>query len=180
MEDATRSSNDYWKTKAMDLDAEARQAFEQQDYALSRQLFQQALEACRLAQWKEEIVYGLLHVTQVLSFEPDYDPAKARPLLEEALQLAWQIGTADYIIPVQINLTRLLYDEGKVVEGLRLAQETLRLAMDGSDPVMVNNLLTFIAMGLATLGQAEAALQLFGSTEAERSRRGEQIGESSF
>jgi hypothetical protein len=177
MDDAAHSANDYWKTKAMELDAEARQAFDQQDYIRSRQLFQQALEACRLAQWKEEIVYGLLHVTQVMSFEPDYEPATARPLLEEALQVAWQIGTNDYIIPVQINHTRLLIDEGKMMEGLRLAQETLRLAMEKPDPVIVNNLLTFIAIALANLGQAEAALRLFGSTEAERSRQGEKIGE---
>ena len=169
--------NDDLKARAMGLDAEARKAFEGQDYTRSRHLFQQALEACRLANWKEEIIYGLLHVTHAMSFEPDYDPANARPLLEEALQVALQIGTDRYIIPVQINRVRLFIDEGKPVEGLRLAQEYLRRAMELSDHVMVINLLTFNAIALASLGQAEAALRIFGSTEAERSRRGDKITE---
>jgi hypothetical protein len=177
MDDSPHALVDAWKTRAMELDAEARQAFEQQDYLRSRQLFQQALEACRLAQWNEEIVYGLLHVTQAMAFAPDYDPANARPLLDEALQVALQLGTDHYIIPVRLNRTRLLIDEGKPVEGLRLAQANLRPAMALADPVLVNNLLTFIAIALANLGEAEAALRIFGSTEAERSRRGEKLTE---
>lgn len=161
----------------MELDAEARLAFQQQDYHRSRQLFQQSLEICRLADWKEMILYGLLHVTQAMSFEPDYDPAAARPLLEEALQVAQEIGTDLYVIPVQINRVRIFIDEGKPAEGLRLAQEYLPRAMEFPDEPFTNSLLIFVSTALASLGRAEAALRIFGSTEAERARRGETIDE---
>jgi len=162
----------------MDLDSEARLAFEQQDYQRSRQLFQQSLEVCRLANWKEEVVYGLLHVTQAMNFEPDYEPAKAGPLLEEALQAALEIGTDRYIIPVQINRVRLYIDLGNPAEGLQLAQDYLLRAMEiADDPFMGVNLLTHIAIALASLGQADAALRIYGSTVAERSRLGGKITE---
>jgi hypothetical protein len=165
------------KAQAKDLDAEARKAFDQQEYTRSRQLFQQALETCRLASWKEEIVYGLLHVAQVMSFEPDYDLANARPLLEEALQVAQQIGTDRYILPVQINIIRVLMDEGNFVESFHLIQDALPRAANVPEEPFVNNLLTFSVKALSVLGLAEDALRLFGSTEAERDRMGAIIPE---
>jgi hypothetical protein len=73
MVDADPDSLERGKARAMALDAEARRAFEVGDYPRSRQLFEQALAVCQSIGWKEEIIYGLLHVTQAMSFEPDYD-----------------------------------------------------------------------------------------------------------
>ncbi len=59
------------KDKAWALDAAARQAWAEQDFTRARQLFEQALEIFRSIDWKEEIIYGLLHVTQAMAFGPN-------------------------------------------------------------------------------------------------------------
>lgn len=175
--DEEQSYSERLKAQAMALDAEARKAFDRQEFTHSRQLFQQALETCRLASWNEEIVYGLLHVAQVMSFEPDYDPANARPFLDEALQMALQIGKDRYILPVQINIIRILMDEGNFVESFHMIQDALPRAANVPEEPFVNNLLTFSVKALAAFGLAEDALRIFGSTEAERDRVGAIIPE---
>ncbi len=96
--------NDPTITNAETWDAEARQAFLAGDFTRSQQLFEQELFAWRSTGRKEEIFYALHNIAEVMRYTPDYDPALARPFLEESMQVAQQIGTERYIQPAAFSL----------------------------------------------------------------------------
>ena len=95
-------------------DAEARQAFLSGDFTRSQQLFEQELSAWRSTGRKEEIFYALHNIAEVMRYTPDYDPALARPFLEESMQVAQQIGTERYIQPAEFSLAWLDFDAGQL------------------------------------------------------------------
>lgn len=161
-------------TKAQTWDAEARQAWMAGEFTRSRHLFEQVLVAWQSLQRNEEIVYALIHVTQAMRFEPDYDPTVARPLLEEALRLAQQLGTERYIGPVQFNLAWLDVDVGNYAEAFRAMRQLLPLWMQFPDPDGTCHGLELMAKALAGLGVLEPALRLYAAATAIREQRGRQ------
>jgi hypothetical protein len=115
------------------LDTEARQALDAGDFTRARQLFEKVLAIWRSLHNTDEVIYGLIHVSQMMLFEPDYDPAAARPLLEEAWQLAQEEGMEACIMPVQVNLTILAIEEKEYGEALRLGQQLLPEGLQEAD-----------------------------------------------
>jgi hypothetical protein len=153
-------------------DAQARQAWLAGDFALARRLFEQVLAAQRLRGEPADTLYALLHVTQAMRFEPGYDPTAARPLLEEALSLAQQIGSSRYLTPVQCDLLVLELEAGHYAVALAGLQRLLPTFVQFPDPDGTCYVLENITKALIGLGQAEPALRLYAAATATRARRG--------
>ena len=83
-----------WETKA-------RQAWIAEDFTHARQLFEKVLDIRRSLDSIEDLIFALIHVTQAMRFEQNYDPPAAQPLLDEAFTLAEQLGTGDCVFAVQ-------------------------------------------------------------------------------
>jgi hypothetical protein len=107
-----------------------------------------------------------------MRFEPGYDPTAARPLLEEALRLAQQIGTDRYLVPVQGDLLVLEVEAGHFTEALAGLRRLLPTVMQVPDPDGACYVLEHIAKALVGLGQAAPALRLYAAATATRARRG--------
>jgi hypothetical protein len=101
-------------------DTEARQAWEAGDFTRSRQLFQKSLEAWR---GRANSIFPVIHVTQAMRFEPGYDPAAARLLLEGALSLAEHTGDEATIALVEAHLALVAQEQGDYVTSFSLAQQ---------------------------------------------------------
>ena len=152
-------------------DAQAGQAWLAGDFTRSRQLFEQVLAAWRLLQRPEEIIYALIHVTIAMRFEMGYHPALARPMLEEALHMAEQLGTNRMIGPVQFNLTWLELDAGRYAQAISGMQQVVSLLMQFPDPDGTCHGLEIIAKALIGLGQNEPGLRLYAAASAIRAQR---------
>jgi len=151
--------------------AEARQAWAAEDFTRARQLFEQVLAAWRARDQAEELIFPLIHVTQAMRFEPGYDPAAARPLLDEALTLAEQAGIAQYVAAVQMNVAVLALEQGEYPTALALAQQLLAQSLQSSD-LETWGLLCHTGLALAGLGLHEEALRLYAAGTALRERQG--------
>jgi hypothetical protein len=152
-------------------DTQAGQAWVAGDYARSRQLFEHVLAAWRVLQQPEQIIVALIHVTIAMRFEPGYDPDLARPLLDEALQIAQQIGTNRLIGPVQFNLTWLELDSGHYAEAISGMQHVVPLFMQFPDPDGTCHGLEIIAKAMIGLGQDEPGLRLYAAASGIRAQR---------
>jgi tetratricopeptide (TPR) repeat protein len=118
-------SDDPISNEAWSLDEQARQAWGEGNFTRARECFEKTLAAWRSVGNTGEIEYALFHITQAMRLEPEYDPSKARPLLEEALQLGQQIGTDRYIKPAQFNLAWLELDTGNYEVAFTALQQLL-------------------------------------------------------
>jgi hypothetical protein len=107
-------------------DAEARQAWAAEDFTRSRQLFEKVLDVWRSGDHVEAHIFALIHVTQAMRFEEGYDPAAARPLLEEALMLAERADSADAVAAVQVNLATLALEQGNTTKRYRSPNNSCR------------------------------------------------------
>jgi hypothetical protein len=152
-------------------DAQAGQAWLAGDFTRSRQLFEQVLAAWRLLQQPEQIIFALIHVTIAMRFEAGYDPATARPLLEEALHMAEHIGTNRMIGPVQFNLIWLELDARRYAQAISGMQQVLPLFMQFPDPDGTCHGLEIIAKALIGLGQDEPGLRLYAAATVIRAQR---------
>ncbi len=160
------------KERVMQLDGEGRQAFAAGAYARAREAFEQAVEACRAMGWREELVYQLIHVSQVMQHEPGYFPSNARPLVEEALRVAQSTGQARWMLPAQISLLRLDLQEGSYTAALHRAQASLPTALEAGFDDFAGILLQYAAFACVGLGQFEAALRLNSAAQAQHDREG--------
>jgi tetratricopeptide (TPR) repeat protein len=156
----------------MELDGAGRAAFARGEYSQARRCFQQAAEACRESGWREELVYQLLQITQAMAHEPLFDPADARKLLDEALEIARSTGEARWILPAQINHIRLDLQEGHYADGLRAAQAALPMALDAGFEDFAGPLIQLAAFACVGLERFEAALRLHNAAQAQRDRDG--------
>src|SRR5690242_5578673 len=102
-------AEDAIEARARVLDTAARHAWDAGEFTRSRQLFETVRDLWR---GQPNSVFPLLHITQAMRFEPGYDPAAARPLLEEALTLAAQTGDPGAAAPVQLNLALVAQEQG--------------------------------------------------------------------
>jgi hypothetical protein len=154
------------------LDTEARQALDAGDFTRARQLFEKVLAIWRSLHNTDEVIYGLIHVSQMMLFEPDYDPAAARPLLEEAWQLAQEEGMEACIMPVQVNLTILAIEEKEYGEALRLGQQLLPEGLQEADVEWKTGRIWLTSFAIIGLGHPEEGLRLYIAATALRQRAG--------
>jgi hypothetical protein len=98
----------------------------------------------------------------------------ARPLLEEALHLAQQIGTDRYIKPAQFNLVWLDLDTGNYAAVFTAMQQLLQFWIQIPDPGGTCHGLEIIAKALIGLDLIEPALRLYAAATANREQRGMQ------
>lgn len=153
-------------------DTEARQAFAAGEFTRARQLFEQVLMVWRSLNNTDEIIYALLHITQMMLFEPGYNPAAARLLLEEAWQFAQQPGMEACHVSLQINFAVLALEEKDYRKALHLGQQLLSEGVQAADPERMTGMLWLIGMAIAGLGHAEEGLRLYAAAAALRSRLG--------
>lgn len=153
-------------------DTEARAALAAGDFTRARHLFEKVLVVWRSLDNTDETIYGLLHITQMMRFEPAYQPAVARPLLEEAWQLAHQEGMASCIAPVKINLAVVALEEKEYRQALRYAQELLVESLQESNQERTTGMLWMIGIALTGLGHVEEGLRLYTAATACRERLG--------
>lgn len=153
-------------------DAEARQALDAGDYTRARQLFENVLAIWRSLHNTDEIIYGLIHVSQIMLFEADYDPAAARPLLEEAWQLAHEEGMEACIAPVKNNLAILALEEKEYGEALRLAQQLLSEGVHEDEVEWKTGRVGLISFAIIGLGEPEKGLRLYAASMSLRQRSG--------
>jgi tetratricopeptide (TPR) repeat protein len=165
-------SNDPTLSNAEARDAEARQAFLSGDFTRSQQLFEQELSAWRSTGRKEEIFYALHNIAEVMRYTPDYDPALARPFLEESMQVAQQIGTERYIRPAEFSLAWLDFDAGNYLDAFTKYQQIVPWFLQAGDPGGTCHVLEFIAKALIGLGRIEPGLRLYAAATAIREQRG--------
>lgn len=157
-------------------DTEARAALAAGDFTLARHLFEKVLAVWRSLDNTDETIYGLLHITQMMRFAPDYDPAMARPLLEEAWQLAHQEGMEECIRPVKINLAIIALEEKEYSKALHYSQQLLTELRQVSDNEGAAAMFWLIGIAGVGLGYTEEGLQLYaaGTTWRERLQAPEQ------
>jgi len=142
-------------------DTAARQAYDAGDFTQARHLFEQVLAVWRSLHNTDEIIYALLHITQMMRWEPNYHPALARPLLEEAWQLAQQAGMEADRYPVQLNLTIVALEEQENSKALRIGQQLLADAWQDADQERSTGLLWLVAIAIARLDHPEEGLRLY-------------------
>lgn len=167
-------SDDLIDSNAKAWRAEGRQAWMEGDFTRSQRLFEKELAACRSLDRKDEMVYALFHITQAMRYTPDYDPSLARPLLEEALHLAQEIGTDRYIKPAEENLAWLDLDSGNNPSAFTKMQKILPWFFQVGDQGGTCHGLELIAEALIGLGVIEPALRLYAAATANREQYGMQ------
>lgn len=153
-------------------DAEARQALDAGDYTRARQLFEKVLAVWRSLHNTDEIIYGLIHVAQMMVFEANADPAAARPLLEEAWQLAHEEGMEACIAPVKNNLAILALEQKEYSEALHLAQQLLSEGVHEDEVEWKTGRVGLISFAIIGLGHAEEGLRLHAASMSLRQRSG--------
>lgn len=153
-------------------EAKARDAFVAGDFTASRRYFERELAIRRALGGREQTVYALIHAATAMQYEQQWDAAVAHDLLEEAMELAQQIGTQRYIGPVRANLAGLALHEGDYATALAIAQECLPIWKSFPDPDGTCYLLETIALAAANLGRAEDAVRLHAAATASREGRG--------
>ena len=166
--------NDPMISNAETWDTEARQAWMAGDFTRSQKLFEQVLSAWRSIGRKEGIFYTLLHITQAMQYTPGYDPALARPFIEEAMQVAQQIGTDRYIQPAALDLARLDFDAGYYRVACTKIQQLVTWFFQVGDPGGTCHGLELIAKALIGLGSIEPGLRLYAAATAIREQHGMQ------
>jgi tetratricopeptide (TPR) repeat protein len=157
---------------AQTWDAEARQAWDAGQFTQAQHLFEKVLAVWRSLDNPDEIIYALLHITQSMRFAPDYDPAAARPLLEEAWQFAQQPGMEACRMPVQLNLAIVALEEKEYRQALRLGQQLLSQAVQVADPELTTTMAGIIGIAIAGRGHPDDGLRLYAAGMALRKRLG--------
>lgn len=159
------------EARASAWDTEAREAWMAGDFTRSRQIFEKVLDLWR---GKANSIFALIHVTQAMRFETGYDPAVARPLLEEALKLADHMGNAGAIAAAQVNLAAVTLEQGDYAASLSLAQQLVSKSLHFTElPLWA--MLSHAGLALIGLGLHEDGLRLYAAGTALRERLGIEI-----
>jgi tetratricopeptide (TPR) repeat protein len=152
------------------FNARARQAMEVGDYQAAYTAFGEELRIWRTLDNIHEIIYALFHQAWVLRYGLG-DSKTARPLLEESLRLAQQMGTPRYVHPALINLGDLALDEGEYGTAEALLKQSLAMFRDLGLMDLVLDIVLVLegcAAAAAGLQQPERSLRLYGATTAIR------------
>lgn len=150
---------------------EGRRAVDAEDYPAARAAFERELALRRQMDDVPGIIYALIHVAWVCRVGQD-DGAAARPLLEEALEIArerspWHVGV------VLGNLGDQALADGEFETASRLLRECLvQVTSVTRDAGTMGAILESLAMAAAGEGTWTRALRLFGAASSLREAAG--------